>query len=48
MLVASSAVAHVGQNDLRAEGVLDLFYKVNADWTLNAYGKIQRDHDILR
>lgn len=48
MLAASSAIAQVRQNDVRAEGILDLFYKVNADWTLNVYGKILRDHDISR
>ena len=47
-LVASPAAAQVRQNDVRTEGILDLFYKVNADWTLNVYGKILRDHDISR
>ena len=45
-LAAGSATAQVRQNDVRAEGILDLFYKVDADWTLNVYGKIQRDHDL--
>lgn len=47
-LVTSSATAQARQNDVRAEGILDLFYKMNADWTLNVYGKIQRDHDVSR
>ena len=47
-LAAGPVAAQVKQNDVRAAGTLNLFYKVDADWTLNLYGKILSDHDISR
>ena len=47
-LATGSAAAQAKQDDIRAAGTLNLFYKIDSDWTLNVYSKILRDHDISR
>ena len=47
-LAAGSAAAQPRQSDVRAAGTLNLFYKIDSDWTLNVYSRILRDHDISR
>ena len=48
MIGGRTASAQLRQNDVRATGSLDLYYKIAPDWTFNVYAETLLDHDLDR
>ena len=46
--IAGPAAAQIRQNDARAGNTLDLFYKLDADWTLAVSSKVLFDRNFSR